>query len=180
MSKNEHEYYQLDDDVVLDSVQHLMKLWKNGRDAFLNINCRGGKAWLSFSTCLGFQDRVTQASSVSKERKPKPSPSKIRRNQVRAQAYRERRRQEAEASRPLTPKSQSKEINASFSSSAAPVLPNATTATPAAPVSPEAAKSTAIPVSMDKPSFQISNGSIKTDESICEKTNKKQSNLLIK
>ena len=49
------EHYQLDDDVVFDSMQHLIKLWKNGRDAFLNINCSGGKAWLSFSTCLGLQ-----------------------------------------------------------------------------------------------------------------------------
>ena len=46
--------------------------------------------------------------------------------------------------------------NQPFSSSAAP-----------SPVSPKAA--TVIPVSMDKPSFQISDGSIKADESICEK-----------
>ena len=118
MSKSDHYQLQLDDDVVFDSFQHFMKLWKNGKDAFLNINCRGGRAWLSFSTYLGFQDKVTQATPMAKNRKPKASPSKIRRNQARAEAHREKRRQEAEASRlrSPSPSAQSKEINASFNS----------------------------------------------------------------
>ena len=140
MSKSEH--YQLDDDVAYDSLQHFIKLWKNGKDAFLNINCRGGRAWLSFSTYLGFQDRVTQATSVAKDKKPKASPSKIRRNQARAQAHREKRRQEAEASRLHTQNVQSKVIKESFNSSSASSVASVSQAVVS-------------PISSDKSSIQI-------------------------
>ena len=140
MSKSEH--YQLYDDVAYDSLQHFIKLWKNGKDAFLNINCRGGRAWLSFSTCLGFQDRVTQATSVAKDKKPKASPSKIRRNQARAQAHREKRRQEAEASRLHTQNVQSKVIKESFNSSSASSVASVSQAVVS-------------PISSDKSSIQI-------------------------
>ena len=140
MSKSEH--YQLDDDVAYDSLQHFIKLWKNGKDAFLNINCRGGRAWLSFSTYLGFQDRVTQATSVAKDKKPKASPSKIRRNQARAQAHREKRRQEAEAGHLHTQNVQSKVIKESFNSSSASSVASVSQAVVS-------------PISSDKSSIQI-------------------------
>ena len=147
MTKSEN--YQLGDDVVFDSLQHFIKLWKNGKDAFLNVNCRGGRAWLSFSTYLGFQDKATQATSVAKDRKAKASPSKIRRNQARAEAHREKRRQEAEASRLHSPSAQSKEINASFSSCINSLIPSV-------------AKAAVNPV-------PVSTVSMENSESICEK-----------
>ena len=151
MTKSEH--YQLDDDVVFDLMQHLIKLWKNGRDAFLNINCRGGNhsphvlasriEWHRWCPCL---------------RKEHQSPHWIKlegiKPELRLTGKKEDRKQKQAVF--THQKSKSKEVNAPFSSSAAP-----------SPVSPKAA--TVIPVSMDKPSFQISDGSIKADESICEK-----------
>ena len=37
------------DDFASDSFAKFMELWKNGREAALNINCKDGKAWIQIS-----------------------------------------------------------------------------------------------------------------------------------
>ena len=94
------------DDILFDSFNYFMKLWGNGKEAFFNVRCTNGRAWMSFNTFLGSQESNLENNFVAgnstprkyKHIKPKSSPSKRRRNQARAEAYRERKRQEAESS----------------------------------------------------------------------------------
>ena len=102
MSWNNGGHYQ-HQDLVFDSLTKFMEFWKDGREAVFNVNCRDGKAWMSISTFLGYQDGEKENSfanrSSTMRSRPRVSPSKQRRNHKRAAAHREKKRQGTESSR---------------------------------------------------------------------------------
>ena len=81
------------DDFVSDTFTKFMELWKNGKEAALNINCKDGKAWIQISCFLGYQ-RNAKFFSPGNPKRTKPSPSKLRRNRERAENFRLKKRQE--------------------------------------------------------------------------------------
>ena len=82
------------DDFVSDTFTKFMELWKNGKEASLNINCKDGKAWIQISCFLGYQ-RNAKSFSPGNPKRTKPSPSKLRRDRERAENFRLKKRQEA-------------------------------------------------------------------------------------
>ena len=74
------------EDAVFDSLACFMKLWGIGKEAFFNVRCIDGRAWMSLNTFVGLQESVADEILVAKnnpttkEDKPKGSPSERRRN----------------------------------------------------------------------------------------------------
>ena len=94
-----HGHNQNLNSVFESTVTEFIKLWKNGREAALNANCKNGRAWLNLSTYLGYYGNDESESffpeETPKRSKSKSSPSKLRRNKERAKIYKEKKRQEA-------------------------------------------------------------------------------------
>ena len=82
------------DDFASDAFTKFIELWKNGKEAALNINCRNGKAWIQISCFLGYQNDA-KSFTPGNSKLTKPSPSKLRRNKERAENFRLKKRQEA-------------------------------------------------------------------------------------
>ena len=87
------------DDILFDSFNYFMKLWGNGKEAFFNVRCTNGRAWMSFNTLDPKRviQRIILLPAIQHQGNTNIS-SKRRRNQAQAEAYRERKRQEAERS----------------------------------------------------------------------------------
>ena len=64
-------------DFFSDISTKFIELWRNGKEAALNINCKNGKAWIQISCFLGYQSD-TKSFTPGNSKQTKPSSSKLR------------------------------------------------------------------------------------------------------